>query len=165
MSQINIYTDGGCFPNPNGRGAWAYAGIQDGRLLFEGSGSEASTTNNRMEMCAILFALQDTRFHHVERITIMSDSMYVINGMTIWRRSWAQKKKKSIKNKDLWNALWDAHDNVKNCLMYRHVKAHSGNRWNDYVDGICSQIISEKRNKKILQETAYLDFRFEQEAY
>ena len=103
---INIYTDGACFGNP-GPGGWAFIYyIND--IKIQNSGGEPLTTNNRMELVAVIKALKEvTKFSNV---VIFSDSKYVVEGATKWinnwrKNNWKNSKRELIKNFDLWTKL------------------------------------------------------------
>lgn len=98
---ITVWTDGACEPNP-GMGGWGWT-RSDG---VEASGGEVFTTNNRMELTAILMALRAVSSGIV---TVISDSEYCVKGLTVWRAKWARKqwlkKGEPMPNRDLWLAL------------------------------------------------------------
>lgn len=128
---IEIYTDGACSGNP-GPGGWGALIIQDGeeRELF---GGEAETTNNRMEMRAVIEALKATS----DAITLYTDSQYVKNGITTWihgwkRNGWKTASRKPVKNKDLWIELDELTINRE--IDWRWVKGHAGHDGNERAD-------------------------------
>ncbi len=134
-NKLEIYTDGACLGNP-GPGGWAALIIDNNqeRIL---SGNNEMTTNNRMELLAVIKALE-TINHHLE-ITIYTDSKYVINGITSWIKNWKNNDWKSsnktpVKNIDLWKIL-DVNSQKQN-IKWVWVKGHSGNNYNDKVDKI-----------------------------
>lgn len=115
-----IYTDGSCRPNP-GKGGWAYIAVYDD-IEIHGSGGEEQTTNNIMEMTAIIRALQD--LNDEQNFTIYTDSMYVINCVN---GTWKRKKNQ---------LLWLEYDKVakgKN-IKFIWVKAHNNDYYNELVD-------------------------------
>ena len=133
MIKIDIYTDGGCTGNP-GPGGWAAVLImQDGRTL-EMSGGHPSTTNNRMELTAVIKALEkvaETDIPEKSRITVYTDSQYVQKGISEWMRGWIAKGWKTstgkpVKNKELWVELKKLSDAFT--IEWRWVKAHDGMR-------------------------------------
>ncbi len=117
------------------KGGWA-AIILDGNLNQSSiSGSESSTTNNRMELMAPIMALK--KIKKKSEITIFTDSKYVKDGITDWIKkwklnNWRGSNKKSVKNKDLWIKL----DNscLKHRITWKWVKAHAGNKYNTLAD-------------------------------
>lgn len=134
-NKLEIYTDGACLGNP-GPGGWAALIIDNNqeRIL---SGNNEMTTNNRMELLAVIKALESVN-HHLE-ITIYTDSKYVINGITSWIKNWKTNDWKSssktpVKNIDLWKIL-DVNSQKQN-IKWVWVKGHSGNNYNDKVDKI-----------------------------
>ena len=131
--KFKIYTDGACSGNP-GKGGWA-AIILDDSNQSSISGSESSTTNNRMELMAPIMALK--KIKKKSDITIFTDSKYVKDGITDWIKKWKQNNWKSsnrkpVKNKDLWIKL----DNScqKHKITWKWVKAHAGNKYNNLAD-------------------------------
>ncbi|MEM8936131.1 MAG: ribonuclease HI [Pseudomonadota bacterium] len=132
---IDIYTDGACSGNP-GPGGWGALIIEDGAER-EKFGGEASTTNNRMEMLAVIEALNDISPDH--SIRIHTDSQYVKNGITTWihgwkRNGWKTASKKPVKNQDLWMALDDAV--ARRTIEWRWVKGHAGDPGNERADAL-----------------------------
>ena len=130
---IRIYTDGSCLENP-GNGGWA-AIINDNGDIKKISGSEKSTTNNRMELMAPIMALK--KIKKKSKITIYTDSKYVKDGITDWIKkwklnNWKSSSKKPVKNKDLWIKL-DA-SCKKHEINWKWVKAHAGNMYNNLAD-------------------------------
>jgi ribonuclease HI len=144
--RLEIYTDGACSGNP-GPGGWAWAVAPDGRP--QASGGEPSTTNQRMEIYAVLDALRtraalgdgDAR----AAVEIVSDSTYVVNCFRDgwWRRwernGWRNSKRQPVANSDLWKPLIElvqAGD-----VTFRWVKGHSGDPLNDLVDRLAVEAI------------------------
>jgi ribonuclease HI len=130
-----IYTDGACLGNP-GPGGWA-AIIFDKKLGIkkEKIGSELQTTNNRMELIAVIGAL--SVIPNDSSILIFTDSKYVIDGIKSWilrwkSNNWIGSNKKEIKNKDLWVSLDRLVGKFK--IQWTWVKGHSGNKHNEEVD-------------------------------
>ncbi|NOQ68551.1 MAG: ribonuclease HI [Gammaproteobacteria bacterium] len=139
---VEIYTDGACRGNP-GPGGWGAS------LRFNGQqkdlfGSEAETTNNRMELMAAIQGLEAlTRPHAVK---IYTDSKYVLDGMTKWLPNWKKKgwktaARKPVKNVELWQRL-DAVVQL-NDVSWQWVKGHSGHDGNEYADMLANQAIDE----------------------
>lgn len=126
-----IYTDGACSGNP-GPGGWAWAVAPDGER--HGSGGERRTTNQRMEVRAVLEALRA----NAGQLTIVSDSTYVVNcfrdGWWVrWQKNgWRNAKKEPVANTDLWKPLIELYQ--ERLPEFRWVKGHSGDRMNDLVD-------------------------------
>jgi len=134
-----IYTDGACDVNDRTKtntGAYGYITINDsGVKIAEFVHTEHNTTNNRMELKAVLQVLEDYA-NHKEEITIMSDSTYVVNAINKkwinkWQKRKFQKQGKDIPNKDLWEKYLTL---VKPNISFKWVKGHSTNIHNQYVD-------------------------------
>ena len=139
---IQIYTDGACRGNP-GPGGW-------GALLKFGSkekqlyGGESLTTNNRMELRAVIEALSALK--RPCNVSVTSDSTYVLKGINEWlpnwkKRGWLTSGKKPVKNEDLWKSL-DSLKSVHNIEWY-WVKGHSGHLENELVDQLANKGIDE----------------------
>ena len=140
MAKIEIYTDGACRGNP-GPGGWA-ALLLAGEHEREISGAEAATTNNRMELTAVIRALEALK--RPIQGAIYTDSQYVRQGVLEWMpnwkaRGWKTADKKPVKNQDLWQAL-DALV-AKHQLEWHWVKGHSGNVGNERVDALANRAI------------------------
>ena len=128
---IEIFTDGACSGNP-GPGGWGVLIIENGdeQELF---GGEPETTNNRMEMQAVIEALKAT----TGPVILYTDSQYVKNGITDWikgwkRNGWKTAAKKPVKNKDLWIEIDDLADGRS--IDWRWVKGHAGHEGNERAD-------------------------------
>ena len=138
--KIKIYTDGACSGNP-GKGGW-------GALILENddetkiSGSAMNTTNNRMELTAVIKALEF--YEKPGEIEIFTDSRYVMQGITEWIKNWKNNQwktsqKKDVKNKDLWLLLDLASE--KHNIEWNWVKGHAGNYGNEIADKLATQAI------------------------
>lgn len=131
---IVVYTDGACSGNP-GPGGWAWAVAPDGRL--RGSGGERSTTNQRMELRAVLEALRSLDLASAP-VEVASDSTYVVNCFrdrwwATWQRNgWRNSKRQPVANADLWQPLVELVNGAD--VRFRWVKGHSGDPMNDLVD-------------------------------
>jgi len=137
MKQVDIFTDGACKGNP-GPGGWA-AILRMGAHEKELTGGEAATTNNRMEMTAILRGL--SALNEPCAVTVHTDSRYVIDGMTQWifgwqKRGWLNAAKKPVANEDLWRELIAAARPHK--VSWEWVKGHSGHPENERCDALAS---------------------------
>ena len=140
MAKIEIYTDGACRGNP-GPGGWA-ALLLAGEHEREISGAEAATTNNRMELTAVIRALEALK-RPIEG-AIYTDSQYVRQGVLEWlpnwkARGWKTADKKPVKNQDLWQTLDALVAGHK--LEWHWVKGHSGNVGNERVDALANRAI------------------------
>lgn len=140
--QVEIWTDGACKGNP-GRGGW-------GALLVAGPrekelwGGEAETTNNRMELTAVIEALAALK--RSCSVTLHVDSTYVMQGMTSWiigwkRNGWKTAAKKPVKNADLWQAL-DAQVS-RHEVSWVWVKGHAGDPGNERADELANRGVDE----------------------
>ena len=133
MSKIEIYTDGACLGNP-GRGGWGAVLLykEHRKEIF---GNEMDSTNNRMEMRAVIESLKSLK--KPSEITLFTDSKYVMDGITKWifgwkKNGWKSADKKPVKNIDLWQEL-DA-EVARHEITWTWVKGHSGNHFNEIAD-------------------------------
>ncbi|MEZ5649000.1 MAG: ribonuclease HI [Burkholderiaceae bacterium] len=138
MKNIIIYTDGACKgnPGPGGWGALLICGEHE-RELF---GGEARTTNNRMELTAVIEALQVLRSE--APVTIYTDSQYVQKGITEWlagwrARGWRTAARQPVKNADLWQRLAELADAFD--IQWRWVRGHSGHPGNERADALANR--------------------------
>lgn len=133
MSDLHLFTDGACLGNP-GPGGWA-AILRFGDHEKEFSGGCAHTTNNRMEMTAVIEGLK--ALNRPVSVRITTDSQYVIKGMTEWmagwiRRGWKNSQNKPVENQDLWQALLEVSKPHK--LSWQWVRGHAGHPENERCD-------------------------------
>ena len=134
MKTVDIFTDGACSGNP-GPGGWGAVLRYNGHEK-ELSGGEAETTNNRMELCAVIFALEALR--EPCEVNLYSDSQYVCNALTQgwakkWRANgWMRNKKEKALNPDLWERLLDLCE--KHTVHVNWVKGHAGHPENERCD-------------------------------
>lgn len=135
---VDVYTDGACKGNP-GVGGWG-ALLQYGDRTRELCGGEAHTTNNRMELMAVIRALE--ALNRKCRIRLHTDSKYVQQGITEWihawkKRGWKTADKKPVKNEDLWRQLDDlAREHEVEWLW---VRGHAGHAGNERADELANQ--------------------------
>ncbi len=139
---VIIYTDGACSGNP-GPGGWG-ALLRYGAHVKEIRGGEPDTTNNRMEMMAVVRALEALK--RPSCVTVITDSKYVYDGMLSWlegwkRRNWRTADKKPVKNKDLWQCLDQLKD--KHQITWQWVKGHAGDPGNERADFLARQGLEE----------------------
>ncbi len=159
---IAVYTDGGCSGNP-GPGGWAFVisrmkageppetggqgGLAEGDI--SGSGAEKDTTNNRMELTAVIKAL--TFIEENKLITpgmpvgVYTDSQYVQKGITEWipvwkRKNWINSARQPVKNRDLWEKLDSL--NMRISPEWFWVKGHAGNKYNEICDSMTQDAIA-----------------------
>ncbi|OUR65595.1 ribonuclease HI [Methylophaga sp. 42_25_T18] len=133
MEEVEIYTDGACSGNP-GPGGWG-AILRAKETEKELSGGEKDTTNNRMEMMAVIVALE--ALTRPCKVTITTDSQYVLKGMTEWLAGWKKKNwktasRKPVKNVDLWQRM-DAAAQIHS-LEWEWVRGHQGHPENERAD-------------------------------
>ena len=139
---VNIWTDGACSGNP-GPGGWGVL-IKYKNSIKKLSGAEYNTTNNRMEMTAVIKALK--YLDAGRTINLYTDSKYVKDGTTIWihnwkKKNWKNSQKKDVKNKDLWVELDSL--SLKHNINWNWVKGHSGNIENDIADKLATEAIKD----------------------
>jgi len=144
LKRILIYTDGACSGNP-GPGGWG-AVLKYMEHTKEISGGEAQTTNNRMELTAVIEALK--LVNEKSSIMITTDSVYVKNGITQWIKNWLANNwktssKKEVKNRDLWESLYElsrVHE-----IEWVWVKGHSGHPENERCDRLATDQVKRFR--------------------
>ena len=139
---VNVYTDGACKgnPGPGGWGVWMKCGDQEKEFC----GGEAETTNNRMEMMAVIEALASLK--RSSTVRLHTDSKYVHDGILTWihnwkRRGWLTADKKPVKNVDLWKRLDElvrGHE-----VEWVWVKGHAGNPGNEKADELANLGVAE----------------------
>ncbi|MBY0282878.1 MAG: ribonuclease HI [Sphingomonas sp.] len=137
LPKVEIFTDGACKGNP-GPGGWG-AVLRMGAVEKELSGGEKLTTNNRMEMMAVVQAL--TALKRPCAVTLSTDSRYVMDGLTKWihgwqKNGWRTADKKPVKNADLWQELLAAAKPHK--IAWQWVKGHAGHPENERADKLAS---------------------------
>ncbi len=141
--QIRIYTDGACRGNP-GPGGWG-AVLMHGDKVKKLYGGEKETTNNRMELTAVIKALECIKGTKWS-LEITSDSKYVLQGITEWiegwkRKGWRNASKKPVMNADLWQRLDELVQPFE--ISWHWVKGHSGHPENEMADQLANQGIDE----------------------
>lgn len=180
---IEVFTDGGAHNNdgPNkGIGGWGVVILKDGNELTRLSGGAKDTTNNRMELLALCYALRwlIKNGYAEEETTIQSDSQYTQNTVTTWMYGWAKKGWRTasgdpVKNVDIVQILYDLYPKV-NVKEYKWVKGHAGHKWNELCDALATQeqqkimgVEVEDRTQEILEQDptyAFLNAMTKQEA-
>lgn len=145
---ITVFTDGSCNHNQrevSNTGGYAYVVLNEsGTKIREFVGKETNTTNNRMELSAVIQALKDLK-NIKEEITINSDSQYVVNAINQkWIYNWQRfdfrkgKFNKEIPNADLWREMFSQ---LRPNIKFKWVKGHlNQNTWNDYIDNLVRKV-------------------------
>jgi ribonuclease HI len=138
--RVDIYADGACKgnPGPGGWGALMRAGGQEKEIC----GGQANTTNNRMELTAVIEALATLK--RPSEVHLHVDSQYVLKGMTEWidgwkARGWRTAAKTPVKNEDLWRRLDHLLENGGHQVTWHWVKGHSGHLENERADALANQ--------------------------
>ena len=131
---VNLYTDGACKGNP-GPGGWGVVIIKNGKPVDEIYGGELNTTNNRMELLAVIHGLN--KIEEAGAVRVNTDSMYVKNGITLWINKWLENGWKTaarnpVANRDLWHQLDTAL--ARHSVNWHWVKGHSGDPLNERCD-------------------------------
>ncbi|AJC19323.1 ribonuclease HI [Pandoraea pulmonicola] len=144
LPQVNIYTDGACKGNP-GPGGWG-ALLVAGKHRKEMFGGEANTTNNRMELLAVIRALE--ALNKPCHVVLHTDSQYVQKGISEWihgwkARGWKTAAKEPVKNADLWQML-DAVTQMHE-VEWRWVKGHAGHEGNEAADRLANRGVESLR--------------------
>ncbi len=142
--RTGVFADGSCEGNP-GPGGWGFVWVENDRVRAEKYGSDPATTNNRMELRALIEAYKALPAD--ARITVFSDSQLCVNTVNDWARGWEERgwRRKSgpIQNLELVKtlcALANAHSGVQ----LKWIRAHDGSRWNEYADALAASFMREK---------------------
>lgn len=145
------FSDGACRGNP-GPGAWgSLVQTPDSEVIYEGSGVELRTTNNRMELQGAIEALnfinQHPSYNESTRVVLVSDSKYVVDGINQWvpgwkKRGWKKADKKTPENVELWQQL-DVIKEEMGTVAFQWVKGHSGHPQNEFCDQLANQALDE----------------------
>ena len=140
MAEVEIFTDGACSGNPGPGGYGAI--LKYAEETKEISGYDLHTTNNRMEMMAVIEALRQLK--RPCKIRIVTDSNYVVKGMTQWlsgwiKRNWMNSQKKPVLNKDLWKTLLDLSEPHE--IEWIWVRGHAGHEENERCDELARKAI------------------------
>ncbi|HEY3378348.1 MAG TPA: ribonuclease HI [Armatimonadota bacterium] len=141
MSQFVIYADGSCRRNPGPGAAAVVITTADGEIVKEFVKSFPNTTNNRMELTAVIGALKAMPACD---ITLVSDSQYVVKGITEWVRGWKAKgwltsQKKSVENQDLWMELDALVQSYTGRITWKWVRGHAGTPGNERADELAQE--------------------------
>jgi ribonuclease HI len=141
---VEIWTDGGCKPNP-GPGGWG-AILRFGAVERELSGAEAATTNNRMELTAAAAALEALK--RPCRVVLHTDSEYLRNGITRWHQGWVRKKWRNaagdpVANMDLWQRVLVAA--APHTIEWKWVRGHAGDAMNERADQLATAAMQGRK--------------------
>jgi ribonuclease HI len=136
--ESGVFTDGAASPNP-GPGGWGAVFVRDGQIVGEAHGQDPDTTNNRMELTALIAGFE--LVPDGEAATVWSDSQLCVNTINQWAAQWEKRgwKRNSgdIKNLELVKRLY-ALKRAKPKLELKWIRAHSGFRWNEYADSLAT---------------------------
>lgn len=141
--QRGVFTDGSCSGNP-GPGGWGAVRVEDGRVLAERHGSDAETTNNRMELTAIAEGLLLVR--PAEAVDVYSDSRLVVQTLTEWAAGWERRGWRraggEVKNLELVQRAYAlARERPRARIQW--IRSHDGSRWNEYADALATAYLRE----------------------
>jgi len=145
VNHVTIYTDGACKGNP-GPGGWGVL-LRSGQVEKELWGGDPETTNNRMEMQAVVEAL--TALKRPCRVTLYLDSEYVRKGITEWlpgwkARGWRTASRQPVKNADLWQRLDTLVQTTGHQIDWRWVRGHAGDPGNERADALANRGVPER---------------------
>ena len=149
MTPVVIYTDGACKGNP-GPGGWGVL-LQSGETRKELYGGETGTTNNRMELMAVIQALEALK--RPCAVTLYLDSQYVLKGITEWLPGWKAKgwrtaSKQPVKNQELWQRLDDLLTRSGHVVDWRWVRGHNGDPGNERADALANMGVETVQKRR-----------------
>lgn len=148
MHEITIYTDGSALGNP-GKGGYGVV-LMSGRHYKELSQGYRLTTNNRMELLAVIVGLEALKFKG-SRVTVCSDSKYVVEAVSKgWLQNWVRTRFKGKKNEDLWRRYLAAA--AEHEVRFVWVKGHADNRWNNRCDELA---VAASNSENLLTDEGY----------
>lgn len=147
MSDIFIYADGACSGNPGVGGHAAI--IKNGSKTKTIVGGEDLTTNNRMELMAVIKALENLK--KKSDVTVVTDSNYVVKGMSEWinqwqKNGWKNAQKKEVANRDLWERLMSL--SIKHNIKWQWIKGHNGHKENEICDKLAVNEIQKIKQRR-----------------
>lgn len=147
---VDIYTDGACSGNP-GPGGWGVVMRWKG-VEKEMSGSEDDTTNNRMELMAVIVGLESLK-RGVDKVNIHTDSKYVMDGASKWlhgwkRNGWKTGSKKAVKNQEHWKRLDEALKG--HTVNWFWIKGHSGHPENERCDELATLAVKQLKDSQVM---------------
>ena len=139
-----VFTDGACEGNP-GPGGWGFVWVDEDRIVAQKHGSDPATTNNRMELTALIEAFRALSAD--SRATVFSDSELCVKTINEWAAGWERRgwKRKTgpIANLQLVQTLYGL-ASARPHVQLRWIKAHDGSRWNEYVDALANNFLRER---------------------
>ena len=140
MAKYELWTDGS--GNASTGGGWAYVIVRGDQEVKRGHGSVGDTTNNRMELQAVIEGLKQFD-PKTAKVTVVSDSAYVVNCfLQKWYVKWRAKNWMSssgpVKNRDLWEELLTLVEAFGSNISFRHIRGHQGHKWNELCDQMAS---------------------------
>lgn len=138
LKHLEIYTDGSC-SLPSGKGGWAFIAYSEDGTSISRSGKDQDTTNNRMELQALIEALKGVTSEQV--VTIHCDSTYVVKGYNEWLSKWVTDSVRMsvLKNKDLWVQIVKFKELSQGNVIVKWIKGHSGHPRNEAVDKLAKE--------------------------
>ncbi len=140
--KTGVFTDGSCEGNP-GPGGWGFVWVQDDAIVAQKRGSEPATTNNRMELTALIEAFRTLPAD--AEITVFSDSDLCVKTVNEWAAGWERRgwrrKTGPIANLELVQTLWSEAKRHPRVAL-RWIRAHDGSRWNEYADALAESWLS-----------------------
>ena len=148
--KLEIYTDGSSLGNP-GPGGWGVVITEQEKIKKELGGFEKNTTNNKMEIRAVIESLKYLKQNNFNKEAIIFvDSNYVLLGITEWifnwqKNGWKTANKKPVLNQDLWQELFLLKENCPAMLSWQKVKGHSGHTFNEKADEIATSCASKQK--------------------
>jgi ribonuclease HI len=145
--KTEIFTDGSCLQNP-GPAGYAVIIKNDGLEYKKFTKSYLRSTNNRMELMAVIDALKHTQIFNKNEVILYSDSKYITDAVNLgWIAKWKNRKLSGIKNPDLWKEFIEQHQTFKN-ISFVWVKGHNGHSENEECDKLAAEAASTKNGIK-----------------
>jgi ribonuclease HI len=142
--QDGVFTDGSCAGNP-GPGGWGAVVVREGKVIEQHHGSEPATTNNRMELTAIIAGLELVT--PTQSVAVYSDSLLVVNTLTKWAAGWQtrgwKRKEGEVKNLDLVQRAWEL-AKARPLASIQWIRAHNGSLWNEYADSLATAYLRDE---------------------
>jgi ribonuclease HI len=146
---VEIFADGACSGNPGPGGYGAI--LKYGQNIKELSGYEIDTTNNRMEMMAVIEALRQLK--RPCKVIVVTDSQYLVKGMTNWvqgwiRKNWMTSQKRPVLNRGLWEELVQL--NKTHSIEWKWIKGHNGHAYNERCDQLAKDAIKKALGNQVV---------------